>query len=161
MTELSRTEDQLTTADIAAKNSGPTIAPELQNGVVREDREREEAVRPRLVGNEAARGRDWNNAPQRAQDPAAGTPLFSDTDIGDLRTRWGNVQAEFVDEPRRSVEAADQLVAAVMQRLAEGFANERASLEKQWDSGENASTEELRVALQRYRAFFDRLLNAA
>jgi len=59
------------------------------------------------------------------------------------------------------VEAADQLVATVMQRLAEGFANERASLEKQWDSGENASTEDLRIALQRYRAFFDRLLNAA
>ena len=91
--------------------------------------------------NEIA-GHDWDSTPQRAQDTAAGTPLFSNTDIGDLRTRWGNVQAEFVDEPRRSVEAADQLVATVMQRLAEGFANERASLEKQWDSGENASTED-------------------
>jgi hypothetical protein len=159
MTELSRTEDQLTTADIAARTSGPAIAP--QNGVVREDVEREEAVSPRLVRNEVAAGHDWDNTPQRAQDPAAGTPLFSNTDIGDLRTRWGNVQAEFVDEPRRSVEAADQLVATVMQRLAEGFASERASLEKQWDSGENASTEDLRIALQRYRAFFDRLLNAA
>jgi hypothetical protein len=155
MTELSRTEDQLTTADIAARTSGPAMAP--QNGVVREDIEREEAASPRLVRNKVA-GRDWENTPQRAQDSA---PLFSDTDIGDLRTRWGNVQAEFVDEPRRSVEAADQLVATVMQRLAEGFANERASLEKQWDSGENASTEDLRIALQRYRAFFDRLLNAA
>lgn len=158
MTELSRTEDQLTTADIAARTSGPAIVP--QNGVVREDVAREEAVSPRLVRNEVA-GRDWDNSPQRAQDTAAGTPLFSNADIGDLRTRWGNVQAEFVDEPRRSVEAADQLVATVMQRLAEGFANERASLEKQWDSGENASTEDLRIALQRYRAFFDRLLNAA
>jgi hypothetical protein len=158
MTELSRTEDQLTTADIAARTSGPAIVP--QSGVVREDVEREEPVSPRLVRSEVA-GRDWDNSPQRAQDTAAGTPLFSNADIGDLRTRWGNVQAEFVDEPRRSVEAADQLVATVMQRLAEGFANERASLEKQWDSGENASTEDLRIALQRYRAFFDRLLNAA
>jgi len=141
MTELT-TEDQLTTADIAASTAGPAIAP--QNGNVGEDVAREESVSPKLVRKEAA-----------------GTPLFSDTDIGDLRTRWGNVQAEFVDEPRRSVEAADQLVATVMQRLAQGFANERSSLEKQWDSGENASTEDLRIALQRYRAFFDRLLNAA
>jgi hypothetical protein len=63
-----------------------------------------------------------------------------------------------VDEPRRTVEAADKLVASVMQRLAEGFANERSSLEKQWDRGDNVSTEDLRVALQRYRSFFDRLL---
>jgi hypothetical protein len=45
-----------------------------------------------------------------------------------------------------------------MQRLAEGFANERSGLEKQWDNGDNVSTENLRVALQRYRSFFDRLL---
>jgi hypothetical protein len=46
-----------------------------------------------------------------------------------------------------------------MQRLAEGFANERSGLEKQWDRGDNVSTEDLRVALQRYRSFFGRLLN--
>jgi len=77
-----------------------------------------------------------------------------------LRGRWSNVQASFVDEPRRAVEEADKLVATVMQRLAEGFAGERSKLEKQWDGGENVSTEDLRVALQRYRSFFDRLLNA-
>ena len=63
-----------------------------------------------------------------------------------------------MDEPRRTVEGADKLVAAVMQRLADGFANERSGLEKQWDSGDNVSTEDLRIALQRYRSFFDRLL---
>jgi hypothetical protein len=63
-----------------------------------------------------------------------------------------------VDEPRQAVEGADKLVAAVMQRLAEGFANERSGLEKRWDSGDSVSTEDLRVALQRYRSFFDRLL---
>jgi hypothetical protein len=66
-----------------------------------------------------------------------------------------------VDEPRRSVEQADQLVATAMQKLADGFANERASLEKQWGSGDSVSTEDLRLALQRYRTFFGRLLNAA
>jgi hypothetical protein len=96
-----------------------------------------------------------------ATNAAAETPLLSNSELSDLRLQWSNIQAEFVDEPRRSVQQADQLVATAMQRLAEGFANERATLEKQWDSGDQVSTEELRVALQRYRAFFGRLLNAA
>lgn len=96
-----------------------------------------------------------------ATNTAAETPLLSNSELSDLRLQWSNIQAEFVDEPRRSVQQADQLVATAMQRLAEGFANERATLEKQWDSGDQVSTEELRVALQRYRAFFGRLLNAA
>jgi hypothetical protein len=85
-------------------------------------------------------------------------PLFSESELGDFRSQWSKLQTAFVDEPRRTVEDADKLVAAMMQRLAEGFANERSGLEKQWDSGDNVSTEELRVALQRYRSFFDRLL---
>jgi len=85
-------------------------------------------------------------------------PLFSESEMGEFRSRWSNVQTGFVDEPRRTVEDADKLVASVMQRLAEGFANERSGLEKQWDQGDHVSTEDLRVALQRYRSFFDRLL---
>ena len=85
-------------------------------------------------------------------------PLFSEAEMGDFRSQWSKVQTGFVDEPRRTVEEADKLVAAVMQRLSEGFSNERSGLEKQWDSGDNVSTEDLRVALQRYRSFFDRLL---
>jgi len=85
-------------------------------------------------------------------------PLFSEPEMVDFRSQWSKVQTGFVDEPRRTVEDADKLVAALMQRLAEGFANERSGLEKQWDSGDNVSTEDLRVALQRYRSFFDRLL---
>ena len=85
-------------------------------------------------------------------------PLFSESELGEFRSRWSNVQTGFVDEPRRTVEDADKLVASVMERLAEGFANERSGLEKQWDQGDHVSTEDLRVALQRYRSFFDRLL---
>jgi hypothetical protein len=85
-------------------------------------------------------------------------PLFSESEMGDFRSQWSKLQTGFVDEPRRTVEGADKLVAAVLQRLAEGFANERSGLEKQWDRGDNVSTEDLRVALQRYRSFFDRLL---
>jgi hypothetical protein len=90
--------------------------------------------------------------------PLETPPLFSESETGEFRSRWSNIQTGFVDEPRRTVEDADKLVAAVMQRLAEGFANERSGLEKQWDKGDDVSTEDLRVALQRYRSFFDRLL---
>ena len=86
-------------------------------------------------------------------------PLFPGEELQGLRTRWKEIQTAFVDEPRRAVEQADSLVASAMKRLAEVFAEERAGLEKQWDRGESVSTEDLRVALQRYRAFFDRLLS--
>ena len=57
-------------------------------------------------------------------------PLFSESEMGHFRSQWGHIQTGFVDEPRRTVEDADKLVAAVMQRLADGFANERSGLEK-------------------------------
>jgi hypothetical protein len=73
-------------------------------------------------------------------------PLFSELEMGEFRSQWGKIQTGFVDEPRQTVENADKLVAAVMQRLAEGFANERSGLEKQWGRGADVSTEDLRVA---------------
>jgi hypothetical protein len=65
----------------------------------------------------------------------------------------------FVDEPRRAVEEADSLVAQVIKRLSEVFADERTNLERQWDRGDQISTEDLRIALRKYRSFFDRLLS--
>lgn len=87
------------------------------------------------------------------------TPLFPDDELHNFRARWDEVQASFVDEPRKAVEHADSLVANVVKRIAEQFANERAELEKQWDRGDEVNTEELRQAFRRYRAFFDRLLS--
>jgi hypothetical protein len=135
MAELKRKEEELTTADLA--NHG--IA-QRQTG------------RPKLVNG---------NEPETLGRATAGSepmPLFSESETVDLRSQWSKLQTGFVDEPRRTVEDADKLVAEVMQRLAEGFAKERSGLEKQWDSGDNVSTEDLRLALQRYRSFFDRLL---
>jgi hypothetical protein len=85
--------------------------------------------------------------------------LFSENDAKDFRARWESLQVSFVDEPRHSLEQADSLVAGAIKRLAEVFADERQKLERQWDRGDNVSTEDLRVALQRYRAFFGRLLS--
>jgi hypothetical protein len=86
--------------------------------------------------------------------------LLADDEGAELSRRWETIQVTFVDDPRRAVEEADGLVAHVMQQLADGFARERETLEGQWSRGEDVSTEDLRVALQRYRSFFQRLLSA-
>ncbi|HEX6314348.1 MAG TPA: hypothetical protein VFZ73_05790 [Gemmatimonadaceae bacterium] len=85
--------------------------------------------------------------------------LLPDEVADDLRPRWAEIQGSFVDAPRKAVEQADQLVAEAIQRLAEAFSEAKAGLEREWDRGEEVSTEDLRIALQRYRTFFDRLLN--
>jgi hypothetical protein len=92
-------------------------------------------------------------------DARGSTPLFPNNELEGLRTHWKEIQTNFVDEPRKAVEQADGLVASAMKRLAEIFADERSNLEKQWDKGDQVSTEDLRVAFQRYRTFFDRLLS--
>ena len=99
-------------------------------------------------------------SPSKDVSTQSPTPLFPDDEAGRLRTQWGEIQAAFVDAPRQSVERADGLVADVLKRMAEVFARERGNLEHQWDRGDEVTTEDLRVALQRYRAFFDRLLSA-
>lgn len=132
-------DERLTTADLAggaeqAQQQQPRPGPKLL--------EREQGVRETQAGSA-----------ERA------TPLFAEAETKDFRGRWDAIQAGFVDEPRRAVEQADSLVAATMKRLAEIFAREREGLEKQWDRGDNVSTEDLRQALRRYRSFFDRLLS--
>jgi len=159
MGELKRKEEELTTADLAGRK---------ENEVQRiYDNEVDDPTRPKLVRGTASDVRDPSRMSPSMTAATGGqanssnsSPLFSESDVSDLRGRWSNVQAGFVDEPRKAVQEADNLVASVMKRLAEGFANERSTLEHQWDSGDNVSTEDLRVALQRYRSFFDRLLNA-
>jgi hypothetical protein len=92
-----------------------------------------------------------------AQEP--NLPLFAQNDTQDFRSRWEKIQIGFVDEPRTAVVQADELVANAIKRLAEIFATERHKLETEWDKTDNVSTEDLRVALRRYRSFFDRLLS--
>ena len=77
-----------------------------------------------------------------------------------FKTRWDEIQGSFVDEPQRAVEEADALVADLSQRVAASLTKERERLEGQWAAGDDVSTEDLRVALTRYRTFFDRLLAA-
>ncbi|MFD8706736.1 hypothetical protein ACFV1W_29740 [Kitasatospora sp. NPDC059648] len=87
-------------------------------------------------------------------------PLLPAAETQELRERWQQVQTDFVDDPRQAVHTADALVADLMQRLAASFAERRSSLEGQWNRGDEVETEELRVALQQYRTFFNRLLQS-
>jgi hypothetical protein len=84
--------------------------------------------------------------------------LFADNELSDLRSRWTDVQSAFVDDPRDCVQKADGLVSDVVDQLTSSFAHARSHLEEQWDRGEQVSTEDLRLALKRYREFFERLL---
>ena len=85
-------------------------------------------------------------------------PLVPDDVAVDFKARWDVIQQGFVDDPRSSVTDADKLVGDVLQRLSATFDQQHQSLEGQWSDGE-PSTEDLRGALQRYRAFFDRLVS--
>lgn len=98
-------------------------------------------------------------APTAPSGADAASPLFAAEEAKGLRGRWDTVQSGFIDEPRKAVEEADSLVASAMSRLAEIFATERSRLEGAWDRGDDVSTEDLRLALQRYRSFFGRLLS--
>lgn len=146
MAEPLRKDDELTTADLAGRNPKPEL---VRESPVQEKGSYADTWDPATQKIDAERDRADLNQP---------SPLFAENEIGDYRSRWSNIQTGFVDEPRHAVEEADGLVAQLMKKMAEGFANERERLEKHWDSGENVSTEDLRIALQRYRSFFDRLL---
>jgi hypothetical protein len=121
-----------------------------------EQREQQRADRAKSTSEVA---KDLEREAVSKRDDGLTTALFPEGESKDFHKRWTDIQTAFVDEPRHAVERADELVAQVIKRLADSFAQERSRLEGQWGRGDNVSTEDLRVALQRYHAFFDRLLN--
>jgi hypothetical protein len=123
-------------------------------------REDEDTGQPDATAKRAGAdtGEATHHVPGRSDDRPA--ELVAQADADAFRTRWTDVQTRFVDAPQGAVEDADALVADLMRHLAQRFTDERAGLEKQWSEGADPSTEDLRVALTRYRSFFDRLLDA-
>jgi hypothetical protein len=111
----------------------------------RDDRRDEPAVQNRPVTSDPA------------QDELI--PLFEEEAARKFRSRWLTIQSKFVDDPRDAVKQADDLVADIIKNVTMSFSDRRVGLEKQWNSGENISTEDMRVALKRYRSFFERLLS--
>ena len=132
-------ERNLTTADFAAITEAPVAQREIGRDL-----------------KEPASGSHGADATSEADQLA---PLFLPEVAKDFRARWSAVQGSFVDDPKQAVRQGDELVAQVMKSLAETFSNERTKLEGQVDQTDKASTEDLRVALRRYRSFFERLLS--
>ena len=96
-------------------------------------------------------------APSRNELPASEL-LFAQERRDELRQAWRDVQTSFIDEPRAAVRNADNLVKDLLGSISQSFERARRDLEAEWDQAEEASTESLRLALQRYRALFERLL---
>ena len=179
-------DENLTTADLA-QGKRPAASHDLLSDGTNADRPNAETIADRAINDRTINDRTITDraindrpGPVLAERPAGEVapianselrsasetrnasdtaPLFPTNELEELRNRWSGVQTAFVDEPRRAVEHADGLVASAMKRLAEVFAEERSKLEQQWDRGGNVSTEDLRIALQRYRSFFHRLLS--
>jgi hypothetical protein len=122
----------------------------------RVDRDAQRAARAPVADREVARPRAEREMGDL--EHAERTALFEPAQLNEFKGRWSEIQAGFVDEPRRAVQQADTLVSDVIARIADSFGRERTQLEQQWDRGGDVSTEELRQALQRYRSFFSRLL---
>ena len=143
------TPDKATTADMAAAGGvAASEAPAAQRG--------DDAAAQPLERETPSRRAPERDAPGNG---GATAPLFGGDQASTYRSRWQEIQTGFVDEPRAAVQEADALVAEVVRQLARTFADERRGLEGQWAEGEEISTEDLRIALRRYRSFFDRLLS--
>jgi hypothetical protein len=132
-TQNTMESEPLTTADLANLASG---------------RNPQEPGKPEYQGPET-----------HGQNDQYSGPLLAPDALDEMRTRWDTIQTGFVDDPQISVQHADELVATAIKKLAQSFAQERAKLEQEWSKGNNVSTEDLRQALRRYRAFFHRLLS--
>ncbi len=150
--------ERLTTDDIARSSERPEIGVQAAKDRPGDPSAARAPNAPAVAGT-AERADRGERKPGRPEEPA-NAPLFAPEESQGYRTRWDGIQTGFVDEPRRAVEEADALVAQIMKQLAEVFARERSELERQWDKGDRVSTEDLRVALRRYRSFFERLLKA-
>jgi hypothetical protein len=169
---MERQDESLTTRDLAGTGREAPVEPvdEAPAHDAPPAEQDDRADRDAMAGEQEAGRGAVATTQEPTADPAQGTGAAPDLDQSgsllpggeesDFQRRWEEIQTRFVDDPRQAVEDADALVAGVMQRIADGFAQARDGLEGQWSRGEDVGTEELRVALQRYRAFFRRLLSA-
>jgi hypothetical protein len=142
---------QASTADVTASTS--TTDAEAVDGPV------PSPARQAVPETRSERQSSVSTPPADASAEQTMGALFPQGELQEFRVRWDQVQASFVDDPRRAVQDADNLVERVVQRIAEQFAEQRAKLEGQWSRGDDATTEELRRGLRQYRAFFERLLS--
>src|SRR5687767_5060398 len=144
-------EKQMNIDAVDAADEVDTGEERMRNEQITEDRREENRAEPRGDRDER---RNRSTDTSREDDYVA---LFEDNEAEGFRTQWLDIQSRFVDDPSVAVKEADDLVAEVIKNITRSFADKRIALESQWKSGD-VSTEELRVALKRYRSFFNRLL---
>jgi len=160
-------DEQATSTPTSAERSappssdGPSSAASQTDSLPRQDEP--EQVEPPVAADElsmapAEQSQPADVPPTAEAEPSADELLFADDNLTVLRSRWDEVQTAFVDDPTKCVQEADALVAEVVEQLTAGFSDARSRLESQWARGEDVSTEDLRLALRRYREFFERLL---
>ena len=164
-----QTDHALSTGDMVSATEGPRPSERSGSAVTGYQQSTGGGMhaQPRATGTLEPDGRATppvgdglaRSAPTPAVDMGL-TPLVPAELADSYRSRWEGIQTGFVDEPRQAVEQADHLVAEVIKRVAEVFADERGKLESQWSRGDQVDTEQLRLALKRYRSFFERLLSA-
>ena len=126
-----------------------------------EEMSEEEQLRREQIADESHEERRRQGREHRTQsDPMDERlePMFEQAAAEKFRSRWLSIQSQFVDDPRSAVKEADELVADIIKDVTMNFSDRRIALEKQWNSGENVDTEDMRLALKRYRSFFERLL---
>ena len=144
-----------------------------------EDAVAEDAVAEDAVAEDAAEDAEAESAdvpPAPVAEPSAdttpadtavvaATPVAADADAllgsldaGDIRNRFLDIQAGFIDEPRQAVEEAGRFVDDLLRQVADALQQQRGQLAGATDE---ASTEDLRLALRAYRQFVDRLLGLA
>lgn len=160
MNDADHTQDHgLTTEQIATAGTG-TGQEDVPTSAADESYDNRDAAS--FGAGEAAAGQADRTVPDdRDNGTGSHASLLEEGELQSINARWKDIQAEFVDEPGRAVQEADELVAELMQRLATMFAAERSDLEKRWSGDDSqVSTEDLRQGLRRYRSFFERLLAA-
>jgi hypothetical protein len=106
------------------------------------------------TGPELASAGATGSGPDDQRTPTVAEPAAR---TAQLQERWLAIQSDFVDDPRRSVASAADLVTEAIDTLVAEIKERDASLRGTWQSS-NADTEVLRNTLRDYRSFLDRLV---
>jgi hypothetical protein len=146
-------EHQFDSTEAVEETDMDTNSPEVNLGLFRETSPVDEVLVP-----EPPNGKTITHEAPVGMPAESSTPLLIREEAEHFRTRWNEIQGNFVDEPRAAVEQADGLVSEVIEQITQMFATEHHSLEDQWNQDNDVSTEDLRKALQHYRSFFNRLV---
>lgn len=157
-----RDEDVTEVRDENTRQARPIITPAVTAESAERASKPDESLRAtdpseRTEAERSNRAQSAAPVGERVPNKGFGTPAATSHDAGEATERWQRIQSEFVDDPRKAVGGAHELVRETVQRIVDAFTHERDELESQWSKGGDVSTEDLRVCLQHYREFFSKL----